>query len=138
MRVYFIFEVKDEFLKLYKDRPSSLYRILKSIYKLSFDEVEYGYTLLKQITNTIDKQVLDRDLFVKLHREYPYSKRDGVHYFNQLYKDEVSRLSIKKSYMKLEVDGKDSSFFDILSHFSNNLFVCDFKRGDFFYINGCK
>lgn len=134
MRVYFIFEIKDEFKNLYKDRENSLFNILRSIYRLSFDEVEYGYTLLRQITKPIKKEDLDRDIFVKLHREYPYSKRDGIHYYNQLYKNEISRLTIKKTYMKLEVEQETSSFFDILKKFSNNYFVCDFKNKDFFFV----
>ena len=57
MKVYFIFEVKNEFKKMYRGRENALFNILKSIYKLSSDEVEYGYTLLKQVTNTIKKMI---------------------------------------------------------------------------------
>lgn len=135
MRVYFIFEIKDEFKKMYKGKESSLYQILKSVYTLSKDEVDYGYNLLKQLTNPLDKEVLDRDLFVKLHREYPYSKRDGIHYYNQLYKEEISRLVIKNSYMKLETEHDTSSFFKILGNYSKNLFACDFNKTNFFFLS---
>ena len=135
MKVYFIFEVKNEFKKMYRGRENALFNILKSIYKLSSDEVEYGYTLLKQVTNTIKKDDLDRDIYVKLHREYPYSKKDGIHYYNLLYKDEISRLIIKKTYIRLEVEQDESSFFEVLKKYSDNLFVCDFDKLNYFYIN---
>ena len=135
MKVYFIFEVKNEFKKMYRGRENALFNILKSIYKLSSDEVEYGYTLLKQVTNTIKKDDLDRDIYVKLHREYPYSKKNGINYYNLLHKDEISRLIIKKTYIRLEVEQDESSFFEVLKKYSDNLFVCDFDKLNYFYIN---
>ena len=135
MRVYFIFDIKDEFKKLYFGHENKLYSILKSIYHLSKEEIDYGYSLLNQITIPMDKERINRDLFVKLHREVPYSLRDGVHYYNQLYKDEVSRLVVGRFFIKIEVDQKSSSFFTELKRFSNNLFVCDFYTTNYFYIS---
>ncbi len=140
MRVYFIFDIKEELRKLYIGKEKELYEILSSIYHLRDNQVEYGYELLKQIINPIDKEVIDRDIFVKLHRDYPYSKRNDIHYYNQLYTDEVSRLCVKRCYMKLEVDHSTSSFFSILKIFSNNYFACDFASLRYFFLgeNTCK
>ena len=135
MRVYFIFQIKDEFRKLYFGHENKLYSILKSIYHLSREEIDYGYTLLQQITVPLDKELINRDLFVKLHREVPYSLKNGVHYYNQLYKDEVSRLVVGKYFVKIEVDQKISSFFPFLKLFCNNLFVCDFHCTNYFYLS---
>ncbi|MBQ8131820.1 MAG: sporulation inhibitor of replication protein SirA [Bacilli bacterium] len=135
MRVYFIFQIKEEFRKLYEGRESKLFSILKSIYRLSMDEVEYGYTLLNQVTSCIDQDLINRDLYVHLHREAPYSYKNGIHYYNQLYKNEVSRLVVKHHFMKIEVDQEKSSFFPELESFHKNLFVCDFHTSNFFYIS---
>ena len=108
--------------------------VSKTFNKLSFNEVDYGYALLRQITNSIKKDDLDRDIFVKLHRDYPYSKRGKVHYYNQLYKDEVSRLIIKRAYIKLEVEQEMSSFFEVLKKYSDNFFVCDFSKLNYFFL----
>ncbi len=134
MRVYFIFQIKEEFKNMYNGRESNLYQILKSIYRLSSSEVVYGYNLLRQVTIPLDKELLDRDLFVKLHAEYPYSKRDDIHYYNQLYKNEISRLIIKKGYMRLEAEQDNSTFFDILKQYSDSFFVCDFNKLKFFFL----
>ena len=40
MKVYYIFKLKEEFINLYKDTPSILYNILRSIYYLDKEEVE--------------------------------------------------------------------------------------------------
>lgn len=135
MKVYYIFKIKKEFVNLYKDTPSVLYNILKSIYYLDKEEVEYGYNLFNQLILPIKKKDLDRNLFIKLHQDIPYSKRKDTHYINNLYRNEVSRLIINNYYIKLEVEQNFSSFFNILNKEENNLFVCAFKKTDFFFLN---
>lgn len=134
MKVYYIFKLKNEFVSLYKDNPSVLFNILKSIYYLDKTEVDYGYNLFRQLTTPYQKNELDRKLYIKLHQEIPYSKRKEVHCINNLYKDEVSRLVINNFYLKLELEQEHSSFFSILNKEIDNLFACSFKNVDFFFL----
>jgi len=134
MKVYFIFDVKKEFINLYKGNERVLYHILRQIYYLEKEEVEYGYNLFNQLINKIPKQDLDRKIFIKYHQDIPYSKRGDTHYINNLYKDEVSRLTIKNSYIKLELEQKTSTFLSILPDFSNNYFICDFKNHNYYFL----
>ena len=134
MKVYYIFKIKKEFIDLYKDTPSVLYSILKNIYYLEKSEVDYGYNLFKQLTLPIEKNKIDRDLFIKFHQDIPYSKRKDVHYINNLYKNEISRLVVNNSFLKLEVEQNFSSFFKILKEEDNNLFACSFQKTDFFFL----
>lgn len=137
MKVYFVFEVKEEFVHLYLDNSRILFNILRNIYFLEREEVEFGYSLFRQITNPIDKLKIDRDIFLKYHQDIPYSKRGNVHYINNLYRGEVSRLIVKNSYIRVEVEQSKTSFFDILGQYSKNYFVCDFKNFDFFFLGYC-
>ena len=134
MKVYYIFRIKKEFIQLYQDTPSILFHILKSIYYLEQEEVEYGYHLFKQLTLPFDKNYLDRELFIKFHQDAPYSKRGDIHYINNLYRNEISRLTIHPSYCKLEVEQNFSSFFPLLEEKLGNLFVCAFQKIDFFFL----
>lgn len=135
MKVYYIFKLKNEFVSLYKDNPSVLFNILKSIYYLDKTEVDYGYNLFRQLILPYKKNELDRKLYIKLHKEIPYSKRKDVHCINNFYKDEVSRLIISNFYLKLELEQDYSSFFKIIDNEEKNLFVCCFKNTDFFFLN---
>ena len=137
MKVYFIFEVKDEFVNLYLDNSRVLFNILRNIYFLEREEVKFGYSLFKQITNPINKTIIDRKIFLRCHQDIPYSKRSNIHYINNLYRDEISRLIVKNSYIRLEIEQTKSSFFDILREYSNNYFVCDFRNFDFFFLSHC-
>lgn len=135
MRVYFIFDIKEEFINLYKGNERVLYNILKQIYYLEKEEVEYGYHLFKQLINSLDKIKIDRYLFLKLHQDIPYSKRNNIHYYNNLYKDEISRLEVKHSYIKIEAEQLSSSFFHYLTLLNHRLFVCEFKYQDYFFLD---
>ena len=134
MKVYFIFNIKEEFKKLYQGNERILFSVLKQIYYLDKNEIIIGYNLFSQLTNPINKIELDRNIFIKHHTDIPYSKKGHIHYINNLYKNEISRLEIKRSYIKLELEQKNSAFFSILNVFSKNLFVCDFTNQDYFFI----
>ena len=135
MKVYYIFNVKQEFIKLYSDTPSVLYNILKTIFYLDKEEVEYGNNLFSQLIIPFKKDEIDKQLFIKLHQDIPYSKRKNTHYINNLYLNEISRLDVNNYYLKLEVEQNFSSFFKILNRENKNLFVCCFKSTDFFFLN---
>lgn len=134
MKVYYIFKLKEEFFELYKDTPSVLYSILRNIYYLDREEVDYGYNLFKQLTLPIEKNRIDRELFIKFHQDIPYSKKKDIHYINDLYRNEVSRLLINNSYLRLELEQNYSTFFKILREEENNLFACSFQKCDFFFL----
>ena len=135
MKVYYIFQIKKEFINLYKDTPSVLFHILKTIYYLDKEEVEYGYNLFNQIIKPFSKQELDRNIYIKLHKSIPYTKRGNTHYINNLYRNEISRLNINHYFMKLELEQDFSTFYDILGEKLDDLFVCTFKNIDFFFLN---
>ncbi len=134
MKVYYIFNIKKEFVNLYQDTPSILFSILKNIYYLDRKEVDYGYHLLNQLILPFKKNELDRQLYIKLHQDIPYSKRNDIHYINNLYRNEISRLKINNYYIRLEVEQNFSSFLDILNTEFTNLFVCSFNKTDFFFL----
>ncbi|MBR2678693.1 MAG: sporulation inhibitor of replication protein SirA [Bacilli bacterium] len=134
MKVYYIFKIKKEFVNLYKDTPSVLYNILKSIYYLDKEEVDYGYNLFKQLICPLEKDKLDRNLFIKFHQDIPYSKRKNIHYINNLYRNEISRLVINNCYIRLEMEQNFSTFFEVLKNDNNNFFACSFKTTDFFFL----
>lgn len=134
MKVYFIFDIKKEFISLYKGNERVLYNILKGIYYLDYDEAAIGKNMLNQLVNNINKFSLDKHLFVKYHQDIPYSKRGDTHYLNNLYKDEISRLTVRNNYIKVEIEQKTTSFFEILNKYNPNYFVCEFKQQDYFFL----
>ena len=70
MRVYFIFDIKEEFINLYRGNERILFNILKQIYYLEKEEAEYGYHLFKQLINPIEKSKIDRYFIFKTTSRY--------------------------------------------------------------------
>ena len=134
MKVYFVFNIKNEFINLYQDNKLVLFNIFKSIYNMKNSDLEYASTLFNQLIDRIDSEKIDRDIFIKYHSYIPYSKHNKIHLINNLYKDEVSRMIIRNSYIRVELDNKKTSWFNILKKYSNNFFVCDFTNYDCFFL----
>ena len=120
---------------LYKDNPINLYKILESIYQMKENEFTYGYNLFKQICVSIDNLELSNKLYLTMHNDPIYTKLDNEHIINNLYKDEVSILNIKKSHIMLDCNNSYSSFFSYLNKHNKNYFICDFVENDFFFLS---
>lgn len=138
MRMYYIFEIKDEIMTLYKDNPNSLFKILNHIYYMHVEDVNYGFNLFNQIIYPTNINEINRKIYLKLHKELVYSKQKNEHIINNLYKDEISILKIGKSHLVLECNKNYSSFFKVLESFDKNYFVCDFKEQDYFFLKDIK
>jgi hypothetical protein len=67
-----------------------------------------------------------------------YSKRGEEHIINNLYKDEISIMKIKKSYIIINSNKKINEFFDIINSFYDECIACDFINQDFFYLQNIK
>ncbi len=138
MRTFYIFCMKREFVNLYRENSNSLFCILKHLYYMRKQELEYGYQLFHQLVEKIDKTKLDREIYIKYHNEMVYSKNEREHIINNLYKDEISILTIKKTYIFIQTNKNYSSFFNIIGNLGDEYFVCDFLNQDYFWINDIK
>ncbi len=134
MRRFYIFSIREELLSLYSENPGNLYKILDSIYKMDEEELTYAFNLFKQICISIDSLDLNNQIYLKMHNDLIYTKLGNEHIINNLYKDEVSILKIKKSHLVLDCNSSYSSFFKFLNKLNKNYFICDFKSGDYFFL----
>ena len=118
MRIYYVFDIRSEYVDLYKETPNSLYNVLHQLYYMRKKDLEYGFNMFKQLANRIDKDEVDKNIFLKLHNKMTYVKKKDNHIINNLYK----RLYIYKITMRkcknyfLKKDGKSKIFFFILSN----------------------
>ncbi len=138
MRKFYIFKIRKEYQILYQDSTEPLYQILKYLYSLKPEENNYGIELFNQLVQVIDKDFLNRQIFIKYHDKRVYSKVGNTHIINDLYRDEISTLNIKHSYILLESKHNTSTFFHILSKESAPFFICDFKNQDYFWLSEVK
>ena len=127
MRIYYAFSMKEEIKKLYEDHPLNLYLILRNLYFMREADQEYAIYLYKQMINKLNKSKIDRDLFIQYHNTYTYSKNGEKHIINNLYKDEVSVLTVKNSYLLITTNQNNTSFFQIAVSFFLAYFYTNYQ-----------
>ena len=138
MRIYYVFDIRSEYVDLYKETPNSLYNVLHQLYYMRKKDLEYGFNMFKQLANRIDKDEVDKNIFLKLHNKMTYVKKKDNHIINNLYKDEVSALKVKYSYRLINTNNSYTDFFNVLALDNRNYFVCDFINNDYFFLSNIK
>ena len=138
MRIYYIFNIKKEVFDIYKETPSVLFNFFNQLYFLDKENLDYGNTIIKQVSNKFNKEILDLKIYLKLHNKMIYSKRYDEHIINNLFKNEISVMKIKKSYIIINSNKNYTEFFNIISFFYRNCLVCDFVNQDYFLLDNIK
>lgn len=138
MRTYFVFKIKKEFIKLYKENSRSLFEVLRHLYYMKKHEMNYGINFFTQLIDKINRYQLNNAIYIRYHNDMIYTKSGNEHIINNLYKDEISILTVKNSYILITANHNYSSFFNILTNFEDNYFICDFTYQDYFWLNDIK
>lgn len=138
MRIYYIFNIKKEVYEIYKNTPSVLYNFFYQLYINKNDDLNYGSSIFKQVSSKFNSELLNLKIYLKLHNKMKYLKRNDEHIINNLYKNEISIMKIKKSYIIINSNSSYTDFFPILNNLCKYLFVCDFNNQDYFYLANLK
>ena len=138
MKEFYIFNIKKEFARLYKDKPSQLFFIFNRIYYMKEIDAQYGYNLFEQISNFYNKEEVNDFITNKYIDKIMYSSTNNEHIINNLFLNEISVLKVKSSNIKIETNTDNPTFFQDLKEYSNSLFVCNFKEQDYFFLKSYK
>lgn len=135
MRTYYIFNVNKYYNYMYKDKPFKMYKIFEEIYySKDYDSIK-TYHILEEIANPFNKIMLNEYIYFEYKLKYGYKRKDNLHYLNTT---EKSILRINNYNIKIETEGNYSEFFNEISNYNNNLFVCDFENMDYFWLSKLK
>ena len=134
MKEFYIFNVKEEFYKLYKDKPSELFFIFNRIYYMKPSDKEYGYNLFTQISNFYKKDEINNLFKNKYNDKIMYSYNDNEHVINNLFLNEISILTVKNSNIRIESNIDRPSFLEQLREIKGAFFVCNFKEQDYYFL----
>lgn len=138
MKIYYIFNIKKEIYDIYDDTPSVLYNFFYNLYINNKYDLNYVNSVFRQITNKYNKELLDLKIYLKMHNKMRYLKRKDEHIINDLWKNEISIMKIKKSYIVINSNNDYSEFFDILKKYYKGCLVCDFNNQKYFYLRNIK
>ena len=112
MRTYYIFNVNKYYSYMYKDKPFKMYKIFEEIYySRDYNSIK-AYHVLEEIANPFNKIMLNEYIYNEYKYKYGYKRKDNIHYLN----------TTDKSILRI-------------NNYNNNLFVCDFKNMDYFWLS---
>lgn len=132
MRTYYIFNVNKYYSYMYKDNPFKMYKIFEEIYySRDYDSIK-TYHILEEIANPFNKIMLNEYIYFEYKLKYGYKRKDNIHYLSTT---EKTTLRINNYNIKLETESNYSVFFNDISNYNNNLFVCDFENMDYFWLS---
>ncbi len=123
MREYNLFVIKDEYFNFYNNKPEYLYEILNKLNNFS-SNMNYGITLYEQLCNKIDVEILK----YYLNNKYGLSNNKVFYLDNVFIELKYSRIVVRSKYNYPRIM---KSF----NCYNRNIFVCDFKNNDYFFLN---
>ena len=123
MREYNLFVIKSEYLNIYKNQPAQLYEIFKKLYCMNTN-LNYGITFYEQLCNFISVDSI---------RYYLNSKYD-LNNYNKFF-IEKTLIELKPSRIIIKSKYNIPNIIKVFNCYNRNIFVCDFKNNDFFWLN---
>lgn len=105
-----IFDIKENIYKTYKNNEYELYKLLHNLCTIKKENLSFGLTLYNQICNKINKTKLEQ--YTKILNK---------------------KLTIKPSCIKIKSLDEETIY--ILNNYSNNLFICDFNKNTYKWLN---
>ena len=134
LRTFYIFKVNSDYSKLTRNIPSNLFSAYLNIKLSTQNNLEYLYNEYFSFTDSIKKKDISSFIYSKLCKEDGYSLYGNVHMYNNYYTDEVSKLTVKSSFMILKSNKANSTFLTVLAHIPN-IFIIDFDNRDYFWLS---
>ncbi len=135
MRIYYIFKINKSVSNLYRKKEYVLYDILTGIYKMNKTDLVLGYKFFEQFAYFFNKNNVNEYIFNKYKDNITYIKNINRHIINDRFRNEFSNLIVYNSHIKIKTNLDISNFFKTLNEYEKNLFVCDFKNHDYFWLD---
>ena len=130
MRKYYLFIIKLEYTKKYKNKSYVLYKILENLYNLKTYDFSYGVNIYKQICLPFAVKVLKNYINKRIHHKKINDKIIKIKS-----KFENTYLQINYSCSIIKTDVNTPQIFKIFNIYNKNIFICDFQNNDYFWLN---
>ena len=119
---------------LTKETPYNLYRTIENFYYYDSINNNVSFKIFNDIFDVFNPEFLNKRITNLFQNNRHYSFHKDIHEINNKYKPEFSQLKVYKSHLILKTDAMEPTLL-INYLMSDNLFVCDFKNKDFFWLN---
>lgn len=133
LRIFYIYNVNDLFTSVYDAYPYKLYKMLEEAYYTNKYNLVVSSNLYEQVIVNFNKLFMNDYLFFNNKLDVYYYRKNNIHLISS--SSEYSKLMVSGYCMKLKTNLNYPKFFDDINSYSDNIFVCDFENGDYFWLN---
>lgn len=136
MRTFYVFKIKKEIGILTKENPYNLFKTINSLYYLDSYNSNLSFNMYSNLFNKIDKGYVDNKIYnlYRNNKHYKYDYEKDIHEIHNKYLKEDTILKVYKSHIYIKSNViKPNMLFNYFN--SDDLFVCDFKNKDYFWLN---
>lgn len=135
MRTYYLFFIDKLFTYIYKEKSSLLFQNFYQIYKNNNKYDDLISDIYLQLINHINKRDLNEYIYTRYKDQVSYFFYDNCHIIENIYNNEITKLIINNTFIKIISNVDYPSFFDILDSYFDNIFICDFDNYDYFWLS---
>lgn len=136
MRTFYIFKIRKEITILTKETPYNLYKTIDNLYYMDTYDMGVSFKIYDNLFDTFNRDYVNNRIYnlFRNYRYYSYDDKKDIHKINNKYRPENSILKVYKSHIVLKSDVIKPT---LLTNYlmNDNLFVCDFKNKDYFWLN---
>lgn len=134
MRTFYLFEVKDNIIRNYRNNYEELYDMLLNIHNLKSEDIVLGYNIFSSIVVPLNRESYNQYIKENNLDNENYICYNYTHTINDFYNDEATKMIINNSHIKIKTNKNAPSFFYNIRNFKN-IFVCDFDNHDYFLLD---
>ena len=133
MRTFYLFDIKENVLKNYRNNYEELYGLLESIHYLKTEDIILGFNIYQKLVKPMKKEEYNDYIKKNNLGKENYICYNYTHTINDFYFNESTKMIINNSHIKIKTNKNVPSFFYNIRNFKN-IFVCDFNNHDYFLL----
>ena len=131
MRTYYIFKINKYFAYIYKRWPYHMYKIIEELYHTKDYDMLASYKYYQRFALTFNKLALNEYIYSQNKNSPTYQRDNNIHIIKN---DKYNKLTINESCLVLKTNDIYSIFLNDLNSYLDNIFICDFKNNDYFWL----
>lgn len=132
MRTYYIFKINKYFAYIYKKWPYKMYKIIEELYYTKDYDTLISYKYYKKFAVEFNKLAINEYIYNMNKKNRNYQRDNNIHILNN---DNFNKLTINNTCIILKTNDIYSVFLNDLNSYLDNIFICDFKNKDYFWLD---
>ncbi len=132
MRTYYIFKINKYFAYIYKRFPFKMYKIIEELYHTKEYDILLSYKYYQRFAIEFNKLAINEYIYNLNKQNKNYQRDNNIHI---IINEKYNKLTINQMCIILKTNDIYSVFLNDLNVYLDNIFICDFKNNDYFWLD---